>query len=131
MTFAEIENALGQRLVAVAGNVPIAWPNKDFVPSTPYFEFRHTPVDRVDDTTSGGFAYQTGIVLITVVADRDKFATEANGLAQTIADGFPKALRLTAGTGTVLINAPSAPATPFVDGVYYRLPVRVTYITEG
>lgn len=131
MTFNQIERALGLRLAAIADQTPIAWPNKDFTPATPYFEFRHVPTSRVDETTGGGFAYQTGIALITVVVARDGFSTEANDLAQAVADGFPKALRLDAGAGKVVISAPASLGTPFVDGVYFRLPVSVSYITEG
>jgi len=54
-----------------------------------------------------------------------------NELAQIIADGFPKALRLAAGDGNVVITAPANPAPAFPDGAYYRLPVRVAYLTEG
>lgn len=34
-----------------------------------------------------------------------------------------KALRLTAGSGKVLINAPASPGSAFVDGVYWRQPI--------
>lgn len=132
MTFNDIETALGQRLLAVAGSTPIAWPNKDFDPvgNVPYIEFRHAPNTVDDPVISGGYGYQLGLALITVVTERGQFSTEANTLAETIRAGFPKALRLAAGGGNVVINAPTSPGTPFVDGVYWRQPLTVSYITE-
>jgi hypothetical protein len=131
MTFNEIETAIGQRLEGMTDCPPIAWPNKDFTPNGTYLEFRHAPNERRDDVISGGYPFQIGIALITVVTARDSFTTTANGLAQDIADRFPKALRLTAGSGNVVINAPANLGNGFVDGVYWRQPVSISYITEG
>lgn len=130
MTFQEIENAVGQRLAGMTDCPPIAWPNKDFTPNGTYIEFRHAPGERVDPVISGGYEYQTGIFLLTAVTRAGGFNTAANALAQNIADRFPKALRLSAGDGSVVITAPSALGTPFQDGAYWRQPVRVFYITE-
>lgn len=126
----DIENAIGQHLAGM-GSTPIAWPNDDFTPNGTYIEFRHVPGERVDEVISGGFAYQNGIVLLTVVTPSGGFATAANTLAAQIATRFPKALRLPAGGGNVVISAPANPGTPFQDGAYFRKPVSVRYITEG
>jgi len=132
MTFAEIENALGQRLSGMSGVPAIAWPNRKFTPGAdPYLEFRHTPNGSFNPDTAGGVPYHIGLVLVTVVAPAGNFTTSANTLAQAVADRFPKGLRLTAGSGKVLINAPSSLASPFQDGAYWRQPVRISYITEG
>lgn len=131
MTLQDIETAIGQYLQGMSGAPDIAWPNKDFKPNGLYIEFRHTPNTVVDGTTNGGFEYHIGIALLTVVAPVNAFSGAANSLAQGIADRFPKALRLTAGTGKVLINAPTSFGTPFPDGAYWRQPVRISYITEG
>ena len=131
ITFVDIETALGQRLETIADGVPVAWPNNDFVPTGEYFEFRNVPASREDQVISGGYPYQYGIALITAVAPKGSFSNRVNELAQIIADGFPKALRLAAGSGTVLITAPASPAPAFPDGAYFRLPVRVAYLTEG
>lgn len=130
MTFAEIENAIGEHLAGMAGAPAIAWPNASFTPAGTYLEFRHSPNGRFDPVIAGGYAYQIGLVLITVVVPAGGFATAANTLAQAVANRFPKALRLTAGAGKVVINAPSSVAAPFQDGAYWRQPVRVQYITE-
>lgn len=129
MTFQEIETAVGQHLRGM-GSTPIAWPNQDFTPSGTYIEFRHSPGERFDDTVDAVGAIQTGIFLLTVVVKSGGFNTAANTLAQQIADRFPKALRLAAGGGNVVITAPSALGTPFQDGAYWRQPVSVRYITE-
>lgn len=128
MTFDSIEQAIGLRLAAL--DKPVAWPNADFTPNGTYIEFRHVPGERYDDTVDAIGAIQTGIVLLTVVIRSGAFATEANTIAQAIADLFPKALRIPAGTGNVVITAPASPGTPFQDGAYFRKPVRVFYITE-
>jgi hypothetical protein len=125
----DIEQAIGQHLRAM-GSTPIAWPNQDFTPNGTYIEFRHVPGDRYDDTTDAAGAIQTGIILLTAVVRSGAFANEANALAAQIAQRFPKALRLAANGGTVLITAPASPGTPFQDGAYFRKPVRVFYITE-
>ena len=132
MTYNDIETAIGQRLEAMTDCPPIAWPNQHFEPTgVPYIEFRHAPTDVLDPVIGGGYPYQIGIVLLTVVVPSGSFAGTANGIAQDIADRVPKALRLATGNGNVVINSPPAPATPFQDGAYWRTPVRISYITEG
>lgn len=131
MTLNDVETAIGQHLEAMTGAPTIAWPNKSFTPSGLYLEFRHAPNTIVDNTISGGFDYMQGIALVTVVSDANGFSTAANTLAQLVKDRFPKALRLPAGTGFVLINEPTSFGTPFQDGAYWRQPVRISYITEN
>lgn len=130
MTFDQIEVAVGQRLTGMANCPPIAWPNKDFTPSGTYIEFRHSPGDRIGEGIQADDVRQQGIFLLTAVTKAGGFNTAANVLAQRIADRFPKALRLTAGSGKVLITAPSSLGSPFQDGAYWRQPVRVFYLTE-
>lgn len=161
MTQDEIENLLGERLVQsqyvkdrfiviiqdvdgrpislrdgpVTISMPVAWPNADYNPKVanaiPYLEFRHEPVARVDEVLDGGFTRQIGLALITVVAERGKFTSSANSLAESVAEIFPKALRLAGSNGNVVINAPAEIAPSFTDGIYWRVPVRVSYVTEG
>lgn len=135
MTQQQIEVALGQRLAGMASAPPVAWPNANYDPTTsgavPYLEFVHEPVTRVDEVISGGFSRQIGLVLITVVVERGKFTGAANALAEAVAARFDKALRLVAGAGDVVINAPAEIAAGFADGIYWRVPVRVSYVTEG
>lgn len=133
MDFSQIETALGQRLRnGLSSTIPIAWQNDDFTPGTvPYVEFVHSPTSRDDDTITGNYAIQLGLCIITVVAPRGQFTTASLGLAKTIAALYPKGLRLAAGTGTVLIYKPTDIVPGFVDGTYWRQPLRVSYMTEG
>lgn len=131
MDFKEIEQVIGQHLAGMVGVPDIAWPNKDYDGLVPYIEFRHVPVERVDPVISGGYAYMTGIVLLTVVVSRDVFTGAAWDIAQAISARFPKALRLTGATGKVVINRPPTPGTGFVDGTYWRQPISISYITES
>jgi len=133
MTFAEIEQALGQRLATLSPARPIAWPNKNYDPkasgAVPYIEFAHIPTIKTDDSIDGTLPVQTGIVLLTVVTARDTFANQANDIAQSIADLFPYGVRIETANGTVMISKPSDPVAGFTDGIYWRQPVRVTYRT--
>ena len=132
MTFDDIEAAVATYLLAMADCPPIAWPNRPYTPEvgTAYIEFRHAPNTRQDDTGDGIGAIQTGLFLLTVVAPDEGGAKVANDIAQAIADRFPKTLRLTAGSGKVVFNAPASLAPPFTEGVYWRQPVRLSYVTE-
>jgi hypothetical protein len=132
MTLDELETALGQQVDAIADGTPIAWPNRDYDPAdgVPYIEFRHSPVSVDDPTGNGEYEYQRGLLLLTVVTERGKYSGEANGIAQALREGFRKSLRLSAGSGNVVINAPPSFGSPFVDGVYWRQPLVVSYITE-
>jgi hypothetical protein len=125
----DVENALGEYLAGMDDCPPIAWPNKDYSGAVPYIEFRHAPNGRTDVTIDGGFVSSQGIVLLTVVVERDKFTNEANTLAWDIIARFPRGLRLDLDDGQVLIYQPTDLAPGFVDGVYWRQPVRVFYQT--
>lgn len=130
MTLDEIETALGQRLAGMSGVPDIAWPNKAFTPDGTYIEFRMAPTETVDPVVSGGYEYELGICLLTVVTAAGNFTGASNTVAEAIKQRFPKGLRLTAGDGNVVINAPPSRGTPFQDGAYWRQPVRISYITE-
>lgn len=132
MTLDQIETALGQRLQTMANCPPIAWPNKDAPGTVPYVEFRHLPNTRTaPGINDQGLPIQTGIVLATIVAARDKFSGPANAIAQAVADRFPIALRLTAGSGRVVIDRSPEFVPGFTDGTHHRQPVRIRYTTEG
>lgn len=130
MTFDEIETLVGQHLAAMDDVPPIAWPNAKFIVDGTYIEFRHAPIEQIDETISGGYAYHSGLFLITVVTEAGKHNTEANTLAQAISNHFPKALRISSDNGNVLITSPPSLGSGFQDGVFWRQPVRISYITE-
>lgn len=130
MNFGAIEDAFEARLLTLPDVPPIAWPNKDFTPSGTYLEFRISPNDVLDPVISGGYEYEIGIALVTVVTPANEFSKESNTIAQAIKAHFPKGLRLTSVGTTVVINAPVSRGTPFPDGTYFRQPLRISYITE-
>ena len=132
MTFDQLETALGQHLEDMPACPPIAWPNKGAPGAVPYLELRNSPNTRTNPVLSGGgHNVLAGIFLVTVVAPRGAFTGPANAIAQAVADRFPKALRLPAGTGNVVITGPSEPVPGFTDGTHWRVPVRIRYTTEG
>ena len=130
MNFVDIETALGQHLEAMTDCPPIAWPNKDYEPNGLYVEFTHSPTTAIDDTIDCVGPYYIGLVLITVIAPLDGFTTQSLEVAHAIATRFPKGLRLDAGDGKVLVNAAPSLVPAFKDGVNWRQPVRIAYITE-
>lgn len=131
MTFTQIGNALGLRLSTMAAVPPIAWPNADAPGVVPYLAVAHFPNTRTNPVLSGGgHSTLSGIFLITVVTARGAFTGPANAIAQAVADRFPKALHLTAGSGSVVITDPAEPVPGFTDGVHWRQPVRVRYRSE-
>lgn len=126
-----IEKAVGQHLTGMPDCPPVAWPNKDFTPNGTYIEFRHAPNERIDNTIDAVGAYQTGLFLLTVVSEKNKFTTASNAIAKKVADRFAKATRLDAGEdGTVVISAPPSPGTGFPDSGYWRQPITIPYLTE-
>lgn len=129
-----IETALGQRLAALPNVPPIAWPNANYDPkatgAVPYVEFVHSPVQRLDDTIDASDERQEGLALMTVVIARGQFTGPANALADAIAAHFPNGLRLPLSTGDdVMMAKPTDVIQGFTDGIYWRVPVRVTYRT--
>jgi hypothetical protein len=132
MTPQEIETAMGQRLATISPEPRISWPNKDATPALPYLAFKHIPVSVEDETLDNTGRRQVGLVLVTVVAQRDSFTTGANTLAQAVADRFPRGLRLpVAGKGAILIRR----WPEVVDGFHDRtgdwnVPVRISFETE-
>lgn len=126
-----IETAFGQRLMTLSPAPKVAWPNQNFDPKAqgnlPYIAFSHFPVSRTDNTIVGTDNRQTGFFLLAVVAARGNFATAANTLAQSVAALFPQGQRL----GGAVVSKPSQPEPAIEDGVYFRIPVRIDYVTEG
>lgn len=131
-----IETALGQRLAALPNIPPVAWPNANYDPKTqgavPYVEFVHAPVQRVDDTIDASDERQEGLALLTVIVNRGQFTGPANALADAIAAHFPTGLRLLMSNGDdVMIAKPADVLQGFTDGIYWRVPVRLTYRTAA
>lgn len=128
MNEADIQKAIGQRLAATSGLPAIVWPNKDAsLPALPYVVVDFVPGTRTDSTLGGTAMEANGFVMVTVVSELDAFATDGLAQAQTIADRFPKALRLLITGATVLITKPSEVKQGYRDGPHWRTPVRIDY----
>lgn len=141
MTLNEIETALGQHLEGMTNCPPIAWGNKtppwDMPGASgpkpkPHLRTLHQPVTRIDPTPDGSIPEdKTGIWLVTVVAESDMFTTEANTIAEAVAQRFRAGTRLDAGSGNVLIDR-GEPVPGFHDDANnWVAPVRINYQTEG
>jgi hypothetical protein len=124
----DIETVFGQRLEA-ADIAPIAFDNKDFEGSE-YLQFQHFPNGARNDDINGGLEIELGLFLITAVIPSGQFTTRANELSRQVRALFPKALRMTADSGTAVINAAPSPGTGFQSGATWRQPVTISYITE-
>lgn len=132
MTFNDIEEALGRHLAAMTNCPPIAWENRVSGHDSPYLTARRIPTARIDDTLDCIGAYESGIYLVTIIADGGGFTTEANTIAQQVADHFPKGLRLPAGAGNLVMNRAPEPVPGFHDKAkHWCVPVRFYYQTEG
>lgn len=132
MTLNEIETALGQHLAGMADCPPIAWGNKSADNALPYLRTLHQPVTRIDPTPDCSIPEdKTGIWLVTVVTESDMFTTEANTIAEAVAQRFRAGTRLDAGSGKVLIDR-GEPVAGFHDEANnWAVPVRINYQTEG
>ena len=132
MTLNEIETALGQHLEGMSNCPPIAWGSKSADHALPYLRTLHSPVTRIQPTVDCSVPEdKTGIWLVTVVAESDMFTTEANTIAEAVAQRFKAGTRLDAGSGKVLIDR-AQPVDGFHDEANnWAVPVRINYKTEG
>lgn len=132
MTLDEIETALGQHLAGMANCPPIAWGNKTADHALPYLRTLHSPVSRVQPTTDCSIPEdKTGLWLVTIVAESDMFTTEANTIAENVAQRFKEGTRISAGDGNLLIDR-SEPVAGFHDEANnWAVPVRIRYKNEG
>lgn len=128
MNEADIANAIGQRLAASPSLGTIVWENKDATPARPYLQFEVVRVNRRELTLSAGAPVSRGYVLVTIVADIDKFATSATQKADDVAARFPFGQRLDiSGGGQIVVISPPSVLQGFRDGPDWRVPVRIDY----
>lgn len=95
--------------------------------TVPCVLFQHVPVTRSDPTLKGGKTIADGFAQFSVVAPLNKFTNQANAIANQIAALFPVAKRITLADGKVTIMRPVMPGDGYIDGAYWRVPVRVNY----
>ena len=129
ITNTAISNALGQHLATLSPALTIGWPNKDVPAGTPhpYLIFDHVPVNRTDNTLTGGGTIIRGFAMVTVMSEIGVFATNATVIADSIAALFPYTLRLPVTGGTVTVNNPPEVMQGYPDGPHWRIPVRIPY----
>jgi hypothetical protein len=132
MTLDEIETALGQHLAAMPNCPPIAWGNKSADHPKPYIRTLHSPVSRIDATIDCSLPEdKIGLWMVTVVSESDQFTTQANTIAEAIAQHFRQGKRLAAGSGNVLIDRAEPVAGFHDDANDWNVPVRMRYRSEG
>lgn len=128
-----IEAAFGQRLTGITPAPTVVWPNKfpATMPPRPFLSVQHVPTENESRALNGGGEVQRGYFMVTVVAERDKFTTQANTLADAVKARLPKGLTLAAGTRKMRVWRPAQMVAGFVDGSDWRQPVRVDYLVTG
>lgn len=125
MTAAEIGAALKARLAALTFTpaIPVAWPNKDFVPTGERFlvaQIVRAPAERIGIKAR---ARMTGSLVVTVASRTGNGSGEADGLADAVAAHFPADLKL----GDLRITAAPSVRDGFADAGYWRTPVVVPF----
>lgn len=132
MTTDVISNALGQQLEAANLGHKIVWENQK-LPSAqarPYLVFEYVPASRRDRSLKGGSPITRGFVQITVVSKRNKFATVAKQIAESVAAVFdrsdPAKAIITSG-GLKITLGDTFVAKGFPDDLSWRTPVRINF----
>lgn len=127
-----IERALGERLLTLHPTPTVIWDNDepDAIPKPPYLVVQFTKTGRTDRTVAGTLPIRTGYMTVAVIEKQNKFTTQANNLADQIADLFPSALRLSASGQTLTITKGGDVQSGYPDGPNWRVPVRVDYRTH-
>ena len=129
MTPEEIEIAVGYRLATMTGAPTIVRSNQDANPARPFISFTHHPVSRDRPGIAGGGAVvESGYFALSLVIARNQNATPANNLAALITARFPMALKLNAGSGSIVITEDARISGPgYPDMQDWRLPMRIDY----
>lgn len=131
MTENDIEVALKARL----GNNPLpgfaySWPNVNMAGTKPYAEITFVRVERLDRTVGEGPPLSRGKLIVTLVTREGVGTTDANTAAQTVAALFPKASRLPAANGIIVITKPPDIREGFPDAGDWRTPVIIDYLAS-
>jgi hypothetical protein len=129
MTAAAIGAALKARLSSLtfSEETPVAWPNRDFAPSTDRWmtaQIVHAPNQRL---TIGNRNRRAGSFVVTVASRTNAGSGEGDGIADAVAAHFPADLAITAGTGTIRVTETPSVRQGFQDGGYWRTPVTIPF----
>lgn len=140
----DIANGLGQALDDAMLGYPVVWENRYLrdgsgnlveVPSKaqmPYLVVEFVRTSRRNRALAGGVPKKgsqvsEGFMQITVVSERDAFASAATGIADDVADVFTPATSITITGGKITITDFPTVIQGFPDDVSWRVPVRVPY----
>lgn len=129
MIAAAIGTALKAKLAALTFSpvIPVAWSNRDFVPTGERFlaaEIVPAPVQRLTIRGANRFA---GALVVTVASKGGKGSGEGDGIADAVAAHFPADLVLTTSGGRLRVTATPSVRQGYLDGAYWRTPVTVPF----
>ena len=140
MSATAIENALKSHL-ATTTVLPKAWPKQDFVvPPIPaenaarqawgYIAVDFIKAATTDRTIGARSPEYAGRLIATVVVAKDSSSGAGNAHADAVAAAFPMGLRIPAGDVTITIMQPPHVREGMPDGLYWRVPVSITYMAR-
>jgi len=119
----DVETAIRLQL-STLGTTPIAWPNEDFSSEPPYLELNvlHNDTTRL---TIDQFNRRPVIAQVTVNWALNSGTSQANDLADAIADHFPTDLRMPVTSGTLRVTKAPVAGQGFADKAAWRIPVSI------
>ena len=128
--FFDISAALDDRLNGMAGLPAVAWPNREFNPTTGALYLRPTMIlgDTVGGSSSGATIKDmySGIYQVDIFAPSGQGKSEAAQMADAVADRFKRDTQLTYNGRTVSIGH-STQLPPRNDGAFYVVPVMIDF----
>lgn len=128
---AAIKDRVATAAASFAPAIPVAWPNKDFVPPTDPHNPRFLQVQIIpapqERMTMNGRHRRSGSVVLTVASRPNNGSGEGDGLADAVAAYFPCDHVLTAGGQRLRVTEAPSIREGFIDGGYWRTPVVIPY----
>lgn len=129
MSIKKIRDALEAQLATLAGSVPVAWENKQYVPKvgTAFLRARLLPAQTQNPSFGAVHNRETGILQVDVNMPSGYGSAAAANWAETIRNGFARGSSFTsAGVTVVILRQPSvAQALSAAD--WFVIPVSVSY----
>lgn len=128
MSIPAIRAALEARLATLGWANQTEWPNVDFTPTqgTPYQIVSHLGADTGNPTLSGSEMEQ-GILQVRLMYPLGVGQGDVQDRAEVIRTGFAKNLKLTAGSGYVMVKRTPTIASGYRDGDRWSVPVSIRW----
>lgn len=108
--------------------IPVAWENRDYVPSGRFIQATIIPAPN-ERLTIRGQHRVSGSLSLVVATKTDKGTGEGLGIADALAAAFPCDLKLTTTDKTIRITAQPSIRQAFQDGGWWRTPVIIPFET--